>query len=154
MYLPLGVVGGVAGALLFDRITAWPLPVLLLQGVTLGFLVTIGVQKAIAYDAPWFSAMALGVITASFGGLVADVMTGNRATVAKQAHWVASALVVGATSFWVAEQLGWLVAPSAVSAVFWIATAVAVVAVTALRVLSVRRGWPCPDWPERGVQPA
>ena len=56
-------------------------------------------QKALDYDTPVISAMALGVITASFGGMLADVMTGYRATIARQAHWIASALVVGAIVF-------------------------------------------------------
>ena len=98
---------------------------------------TIGAQKALDYDTPVISAMALGVITASFGGMLADVMTGYRATIARQAHWIASALVVGAivfvlVSLWVG---------------FWPAVVVSVIATTALRYFSQARNWPSPKWP-------
>lgn len=149
-YLPLGVVGAFAGALLMDRIVAWPAPVLLLHGLTLGFLVTIGVQKAISYDAPWFSAMALGVVTASFGGMVADMVAAHRAAVVSQGQWLASSLVVGSAVFWSIDQLA-LGADD--TAVFAVATVAAVAAVASLRYVSARRGWPSPSWPTPAKRP-
>ncbi|MFN8125594.1 MAG: TRIC cation channel family protein [Candidatus Nanopelagicales bacterium] len=146
-YLPAGAVGAVCGALLYDRVVAWPPPLLLLHGITLGFLVTIGTQKAIAYDAPWFSAMALGVVTASFGGMVADVMTAHRAVLASQAHWVASALCVGAMIFWVIDELMMRVDPGNPTAGLWIAVLPTVAVVATLRLASVIRNWPSPSWP-------
>lgn len=147
-YLPLGVVGAAVGAVLFDGIISWPTPVLILQGITLGFLVGIGVQKSIEYDAPWLSAMALGVVTASFGGLFADVMTARRATVAKQAHWVASALSVGAVVYWCLAQLTTTLAPSGdLLLTIWMPALITVAVITTLRVVSVRRDWPSPVWP-------
>ena len=115
---------------------------LIINGVVLGLLVTIGAQKAIAYDAPFFSAIALGVITASFGGMISDVMTGQRATVAKQAHWVASALVVGSALFVVVS----------LQTNFWLATVVGVAATAWLRFISQKRNWPSPHWHNERLQ--
>lgn len=147
-YLPCGVVGAVVGAFLFHTVISWPTPVLMLHGITLGFLVGIGVQKSIEYNAPWLSAMALGVVTASFGGLVADVMTAQRATIAKQAHWVASALSVGAVVYWCLAQLATTLAPSGdLLLTIWMPALITVAVITTLRVVSVRRDWPSPVWP-------
>lgn len=140
-FLPVGVVGAVVGALLFSKIVTVDKLDVLIHGAVLGLLVTIGAQKAISYDAPLFSAMALGVITASFGGMLADVMSGQRATIAKQAHWVASALVVGSTLF-VAISLTWN---------FWVGTLASMITVSFLLYVSQKRNWPSPHWPRESL---
>lgn len=140
-FLPVGVVGAVVGAFIFSRIVIMNHVDLILNGIVLGLLVTIGCQKAIAYNAPAFSAMCLGVITASFGGMLSDVMSGHRATIAKQAHWIASALVVGSALFVLVS----------LTVGFWIATVVAVFATTFLRYVSVKRNWPSPHWPHESL---
>jgi uncharacterized membrane protein YeiH len=135
--IPACLVSGALGALLFSRIVAMPKPLLLLQGIVLGTLVTIGAQKALAFDAPAVSAVCLGVITATFGGLVADVMTGNRATIAKQAHWMASALTCGSIAF--------VVVSLTIGA--WPAVIVSILVSASLRYVSAVRNWPSPRWP-------
>jgi uncharacterized membrane protein YeiH len=141
-FIPACIVSGLVGALLFSRIVAMPKPLLLLQGLVLGMLVTIGAQKALDLRAPVMSAIALGVITATFGGMIADVMTGNRAAIAKQSHWLASALLCGSVAFVI------------VSPTFGFYPAVVVsVAVSAIiRYVSVVRNWPSPSWPHRSQQ--
>jgi uncharacterized membrane protein YeiH len=142
VFIPACIVSGLVGALLFSRIVAMPKPLLLLQGLVLGMLVTIGAQKALDLRAPVMSAIALGVITATFGGMIADVMTGNRAAIAKQSHWLASALLCGSVAFVI------------VSPTFGFYPAVVVsVAVSAIiRYVSVVRNWPSPSWPHRSQQ--
>lgn len=137
VYIPAVLLGGVIGALLFGRVLKKQAHFALIQGIVLGFLVTIGAQKALDYDTPLISAMALGVVTASFGGMLADVMTGYRATIARQAHWIASALVVGAIAFvLISVWIG-----------FWPAVIVSVIVTSALRFISQVRNWPSPKWP-------
>jgi uncharacterized membrane protein YeiH len=81
--------------------------------------------------------MVLGIVTASFGGMLADVMTGYRATIARQAHWIASALVGGAIVFvLISIWFG-----------FWPAVIVSVIVTSALRYASQVRNWPSPKWP-------
>lgn len=139
VFIPACIASGIIGALLFSRIVAMPKPLLLLQGLVLGTLVTIGAQKALDLHAPVISAIALGVVTATFGGLVADVMTGNRATIASQAHWLASALTCGSIAFVIVSlTLG-----------FYPAVIVSVAVSAAFRYISVARDWPSPSWPGR-----
>jgi uncharacterized membrane protein YeiH len=137
VYIPAVLVGGVLGALLFGRVLKKQSHFALIQGIVLGFLVTIGAQKALDYDTPVISAMVLGIVTASFGGMLADVMTGYRATIARQAHWIASALVGGAIVFvLISIWIG-----------FWPAVIVSVIVTSALRYASQVRNWPSPKWP-------
>lgn len=140
-FLPVGIIGSFVGAFLFSRIVTMDKIDLIINGAILGLLVTIGAQKALTHGAPLFSAIALGVITASFGGMLADVMSGQRATIAKQAHWVASSLVVGSTLFVLVS----------LTVNFWVATVVAVVATSFLRFTSQRRNWPSPHWPRESL---
>lgn len=137
IFIPACIASSIIGALVFSRIVAMPKPLVILQGLVLGTLVTIGAQKAISVDAPAVSAVVLGVVTATFGGLVADVMTSNRATIARQAHWLASALTVGSIVFVVVS----------LSIGFWPAVVASVIASTALRFVSTVRDWPSPMWP-------
>jgi uncharacterized membrane protein YeiH len=137
VYIPAVLVGGVLGALFFGRVLKKQSHFALIQGIVLGFLVTIGAQKALDYDTPVISAMVLGIVTASFGGMLADVMTGYRATIARQAHWIASALVGGAIVFvLISIWFG-----------FWPAVIVSVIVTSALRYASQVRNWPSPKWP-------
>lgn len=137
VYLPAAIIGSVIGGLFFGPFVSKPRPFLLLNGVTLGFLVTVGAQRALAHGAPVVSAIFLGVVTASFGGAVSDVLAGRRATIVSQAHWVASALAVGSIAFVAISLL----------VDFWVAVAAGVLVVTALMYLSERRDWPSPSWP-------
>ena len=136
-YIPAVLLGGIIGALVFGRVLRKQSHFALIQGIVFGFLVTIGAQKALDDDAPIVSAIALGVVTASFGGMLADVLAGYRATVARQAHWVASALVVGSTVFVLASI--WLG--------FWPAVIAGVAVTGTLRFVSQVRNWPSPRWP-------
>ncbi len=52
VYIPAVLVGGVLGALLFGRVLKKQSHFALIQGIVLGFLVTIGAQKALDYDTP------------------------------------------------------------------------------------------------------
>jgi uncharacterized membrane protein YeiH len=77
------------------------------------------------------------VITATFGGAADDVLAGRRATVMREGHWLLSAVVCGAVVFWLVT----------IYVAFYPAVAIAVVVVTALRVLSVHFGWTSPVFP-------
>lgn len=140
--IPLGVLAGIVAALLFSSILRNANVLALLQGLTLGFLVTIGAQRALDFDVPIVSAMFLGIITASAGAIMADTMTGYRAAVVKQAHWIITALLAGSVVFVVLS----------VYVNFWVAVAAGVLAVAALRFLSQWRNWPSPRWPGEAMQ--
>lgn len=136
-FLPFGIVLAVVGGLGYGAMGRHGTFFLALNGLVLGTLVTIGAQRALSFEVPWISAIFLGVITASFGGLLADNMAGQRATIAKQAHWVGSALVVGSVTFVLVSQI----------VPFGVAVALAVAVTAALRFLSQYLDWPSPSWP-------
>lgn len=137
IYIAAALAGSIVGGLFFGPFVTKPRPFLLLNGVTLGFLVTVGAQRAIAHGAPMTSAIFLGVITASFGGAVSDLLAGRRAAIVSQDHWLASALVAGAIAFVILSVL----------VNFWVAVAVGVTVVTVLQYLSKQRNWSSPSWP-------
>jgi len=136
-YLPAGLLMAIVGALGYGFMGRHGTFMLGLNALVLGTLVTIGGQKALAYQVPLVSAVLLGIITASFGGLMADNMAGQRATIAKQAHWVGSALAAGSTVFVLSDQ----VLPFAVAVIMGVATT------ASLRFVSQYRDWPSPAWP-------
>lgn len=141
-FLPFGIALSIVGGLAYGVMGRFGTPLLALNAVVLGTLVTIGAQRALSFETPWISAIFLGVITASFGGLLADNMAGQQATIAKQAHWVGSALVVGSTTFVLVSQ----VAP------FGLAVVVGVVVTASLRFFSQFLNWPSPTWPGEARQ--
>lgn len=142
-YIPAVLIGAVIGGVFFGPFVKKPRPFVLLNGITLGFLVTIGAQRAIAYDAPFLSAVFLGVVTASFGGALSDVLMGRRAAITRQAHWLASALTLGALVF----------VPLSIFVNFWVAVVACVMVVTAFRYVSTVRNWPSPSWPGENTSP-
>lgn len=137
IYIPAVLVGSVIGAFFFGPFVAKPKIFLLVNGLTLGLLVTIGAQRAITFEVPVVSAIFLGIVTASFGGALSDTLMGRRAVITRQAHWLASALAVGAIVFVLLS----------IYVNFWVAVVVSVAIVTALRYLSSVRNWPSPSWP-------
>ncbi len=138
-FIPIVAAAAVVGALLSARIMAVPLSVLALQGLSLGLLVAIGAQRAIQAELAMPVVIFLGMITATAGGIILDAMTARQSAVLAQNYYFATAAFIGAVVFW------------AISAnvSFFAAVVVTVPLVTALRVLSVRRGWKAPEWPGR-----
>lgn len=135
--LPAGIALAIVGGFAYGLMGKFGTVMLALNGLVLGTLVTIGAQRALSFETPWISAIFLGVITASFGGLLADNMAGQKATIAKQAHWVGSALVVGSVIFVLVSQ----VVPFALAVVLGVA------ATASLRFFSQFLDWPSPSWP-------
>lgn len=142
-YFPAGLVGALIGAIVFGGVLRSPKRFALLQGITLGFLVTIGAQKALSFQTPLLSAVVLGVITATFGALAADISMGHRETIIRQAHWLGLSLVCGSIAF---VLLSYYVN-------FWLAVIVGVAISATLRFVSQVRDWPTPRWPGESQDP-
>jgi uncharacterized membrane protein YeiH len=144
VYIPFVALGALVGAFAFRIATSRHPAVLVLHAAVLGFLVTIGAQVALVAGAPIVSAVLLGVVTASAGGMIVDAMSARRGALADpRAHWLASALLAGSIVF-VAVSL--LVS-------FWVAVAAAVVVIAVLNVLSTLLNWPSPLWPGESPDP-
>lgn len=142
-YVPAVTAAAIVGGLAAPRISLDPLPFVVAQAVAIGLLIGIGVQKAVEYHAPGPSAILIGVITATFGGTVDDMLVGRRATVMSEGHWLLSVIAVGSATFWLLT----------IYVAFYPAVAVTVIVVASLRALSVRRNWTSPVFPGHDPHP-
>lgn len=139
-YIPAILLAALFGALLFYKLVSQQVPNLLISGIAMGLLISIGAQKAMVHGAPFFSIILCGVFTASVGGMMVEVLTKHRATVVSQAHWFGTALTVGALCYWAVSLY--------INPYLGVATAIIVTAL--LRVLSVTQNWPSPKWSGEG----
>jgi uncharacterized membrane protein YeiH len=130
-YIPAVLAAALIGGFLAHRITKRHIPYLLIRGVAVGLLVTIGVQKGIAYKTPGDAAIFIGVICGTMGGALGDVMAAERLAIFREAHWELGSVIVAATIFWLLS----------IYVNFWLATAAAIVTVSSLTMLSVKLGW-------------
>lgn len=142
-YIPAVLLAAGFGAVLFNHFVSRKQTYLLVQGVALGLLVTVGAQRALEYSAPFPSAVFLGVLTASAGGAITDTLTQHRAALLSQAHWLGLALLVGTLAF----------IPLSLYVNFYLAVVVTVVIVTLLRVFSVSRNWSSLSFPGETTAP-
>jgi uncharacterized membrane protein YeiH len=136
-YVPVVLAAAVIGALSVRKVHFSHLPFVAAQGIAIGLLIGIGVQKAVEYRAPAPSAILLGVVTGTFGGVFDDLLTGRRAVVMADDHWLLAVVVLGAVVFWTLT----------IYVAFYAAVVTTVVIVTGLRVLSVHLGWTSPVFP-------
>ena len=141
IFIPTILVATVVGALFFHRLIPIQGAFLAMRSLALGSLVAIGAQVALNAGVPLISAMFLGIGTATFGGIIVDVVASERATIAKQAHWFGSGMAVGAVFF---VLISFFVS-------FWLAVVACILVVFLLSFFSVTRNWPSPMWPGQNV---
>ncbi len=136
-YVPAVLAAAVLGGFTAQRVSLSPLPFVAAQAVALGLLITIGVQKAVAYHTPGPSAVLIGVVAATTGGAVDDLLTAKKVTMMGEGPWLLGVIVCGALTFWLFT----------IYVAFYPAVAVTVAVVASLRVLSVRFDWTSPFLP-------
>jgi uncharacterized membrane protein YeiH len=141
VFIPTILVATIVGALFFHRLIPIQGIFLAMRSLALGSLVAIGAQVALNAGVPLISAIFLGIGTATFGGIIVDVVASERATIARQAHWFGSGMAVGAIAF---VLISFFVN-------FWLAVAACIILVFLLSYLSVIRNWPSPMWPGQDV---
>ena len=142
-YVPVVLASAVIGALSVRKVHLSRLPFVAAQGVAIGLLIGIGVQKAVEYRTPAPAAILLGVITGTFGGVFDDLLTGRRAVVMADDHWLLGVVALGAAVFWALT----------IYVAFYAAVVATVVIVSSLRVLSVHLGWTSPVFPGDDLAP-
>jgi uncharacterized membrane protein YeiH len=141
IFIPTILVAAIMGAIFFHKLMPIQGVFLVMRSLALGSLVAIGAQVALNDGAPLGSAIFLGIGTATFGGIIVDVVANQRATIAKQAHWFGSGMLVGAFVFvFVSYYIN-----------FWLAVVLCIATVFCLSFFSVKRNWPSPMWPGQDV---
>jgi uncharacterized membrane protein YeiH len=136
-YVPAILAAAVIGGLTSRNVSLSLLRFVAAQAVALGLLITIGVQKAVAYHTPGAPAVLIGVVAATVGAAVDDLITSRPLAIMGEGPWLLGVIVCGAAIFWLfTTYVG-----------FYPAVAVTVFAVVSLRVLSVRFDWTSPFFP-------
>jgi uncharacterized membrane protein YeiH len=136
-YVPAVLAAAVLGGLTARQVSLSLLPFVATQAVALGLLITIGVQKAVAYHTPGASAVLIGVVAATTGGALVDLLTSRPVTIMGEGPGLLGVVACGAVIFWLLT----------IYVGFYPAVAVTVVGVGSVRVLSVRFGWTTPFFP-------
>jgi uncharacterized membrane protein YeiH len=105
----------------------------------LALFAVVGTGKALAAGVPALSAVALGTITATFGGIIRDIFAGTTPLVLRQEIYVTAA-ALGA---------GVMVALQGLNVGPFPAAAAGFLAAFGLRALAILRGWSLPAFPPR-----
>jgi uncharacterized membrane protein YeiH len=105
----------------------------------LALFAIVGTGKAVAAGVPALSAIALGTITATFGGIIRDIFAGTTPLVLRQEIYVTAA-ALGAGVMVGVQASGVGPFPSA---------AAGFLAAFGLRALAILRGWSLPAFPPR-----
>lgn len=109
-------------------------PLQYFDAVGLGTFVVIGTGKAIDYHIGFFGSVMMGVLTATAGGMIRDILS-NRVPMVLQREVYASACLAGGAMLYL---LHLTVIPENWSLV------IAAVAVTGVRLLAIQKGWSLP----------
>ena len=126
-----------AGAVWAIGVKTWRMPVLLwLDAIGLAAYAVVGASKAASYGCAPLVAVVMGVLSASFGGIVRDVLAGEPSVLLRKEIYVTAA-VLGASLFVVLRLIGmpepWAGVLGAVAG-FW------------LRGGALRYGWTLPGF--------
>ena len=93
------VIGGTAFALIFKKIAKHiRKTVYLFDSIGIGLFTILGVQKALILDVPIIVVIMFGVITATFGGVIRDILC-NEIPLIFRKEIYATACIVGATIY-------------------------------------------------------
>ncbi len=110
------------------------------DAVGLALFAVTGTQRALSLGAPPLSAIALGVMTATFGGIIRDLLAGEPPLVVVSREIYVTAATLGASTFASALWLGVPLTPAAL---------IGVAAGFGLRAMALLHGWQLPTFQPR-----
>lgn len=137
-YLYLSIAVSLAVFVCNRRLDALRHPLLYFDAVGLGTFVVIGTGKAIAFEIGFLGAIMMGVMTATAGGVVRDVLA-NQVPLILRKEIYASACLAGGTLL---ALLHHTPLPTPLAAL------TAALATIALRLLAIRHNWALPRAPQ------
>ncbi|OCX62335.1 hypothetical protein BFP70_14085 [Thioclava sp. SK-1] len=136
-YLVAAMLAGATGFFFHHGIERVSKPVMVLDALGLGLFAITGAGKALLYGLSPIPAVMLGVLTATGGGAVRDLLVAEIPRVLREEVYAMAALV-GAAIYVAGGEWGW---PGFETALIGIAATVI------LRIVSVWRGWSAPRAP-------
>lgn len=134
LYLYLAVAASIAVFLTPRRFERRKRPMLLLDALGLGTFLVIGTSKALTFHLGFMGAVIMGVMTATCGGLLRDILS-NEIPLILQREIYASACVAGGALFYLLQAAG--VANT-------LNLSVSALAVIAIRGTAIVLGWQLP----------
>ncbi|MBS4032762.1 MAG: trimeric intracellular cation channel family protein [Clostridiales bacterium] len=134
LYFSLAIIGSMFTFLFMEQLLRIRSVVLLADAVGLGTFVTIGVLRALEMNTTYTSAIILGTITATAGGMIRDVLAGEIPFVLTRDFYAVSC-IIGGIFFIILHRVG--VTPDLVMAL-------TTLLVIILRVFAIRYGWTLP----------
>lgn len=133
-YLTAAVISSLIGAVFGNQILKPKRLFYLLDALVMGMFVVIGAEKALIYGMPMGSVIFIGTLTAIGGGILADILSGQKPDVMTSGPWMASVALLGAIWFIFWYDLNFVI----------FAEASTVILVTFVRGMSLWRGWQAP----------
>lgn len=133
-YLYLSVLVSLLVFILHRRLDFLTHPLTFFDAVGLGTFVVIGTGKAIAFNLGFFGAVMMGVLTATAGGMIRDLLSAKVPMVLQKEVYASACLAGGALLY----LLQLTVIPGYISALLSAAT------VIVLRLLAIRYNWALP----------
>lgn len=107
---------------------------LVFDAIGLAMFTVIGIEKAMARDCPMCTAVAMGIITGSFGGVLRDVLL-NRVPLIFRKDIYAMASLLGGLAYWLALYLGFGAEVCGI---------VCLIVIVTVRMLAIRYSWHLP----------
>jgi uncharacterized membrane protein YeiH len=104
-YLPTVTAAALAGLLFTSLMRRLRGIFVVLEALSDGLFMVVGVGKALYYNLPDVSAIFIGVCAAVGGGILADLLAGRAAAVIKRGPWNATDAMVGASVYVTAYSL-------------------------------------------------
>lgn len=150
-YMSTVMVCTVIGALFGHRLLRPRWLIGVLDAIVMGLFVGIGTEKAYLYGMPTSSSVLIGTITAIGGGIMADLLLGDKPDIMSRGPWSASIALVSSFYFVTVYGAGWHL----------FAELSTVVLAVIIKALALWRGWDAPmpehltslEWMRRQREP-
>ncbi len=134
LYLYISIAIALAVFFQHRRLEFMQNPLLYFDAIGLGTFVVIGTGKALEYQMDFIGAVCMGIITATAGGVVRDILSNRVPLILRKEVYASACLVGGALMF----LLHHTPLPPALIAI------VAALSVITLRLLAIRHNWSLP----------
>lgn len=133
-YMSTVMICTLVGAMFGHRLLRPAWLIMLLDAVVMGLFVGIGTEKAFLFGMPTSSSVFIGTITAIGGGILADLLLGDKPDIMSRGPWSASIALVCSFYFVTVYGAGWHL----------FAELSTVLLAVAIKALAVWRSWDAP----------